>query len=191
MNIDIISYINNLYFSNSQFRKVRLTHFYSDNKQLFNSVWYPSYEYDAPILSIDLVNFGKNALGKDRAMCFVNLIEIEKDKYTEPFIELKKRYPDLNETNLKPLLPYKDYLNDAILYSHIYDLNKFETIIPEALKEYFTMYLKTFKKTNNIDIVKEKHIEYNKFRAKKDLDFMTKDFFDPEWYCEMIKNYYK
>ena len=185
------TYINNLYFSNSQFRKVRLTNFVSENKQMFNSVWYPSYEYDAPILSIHLVNYGKNKLGKDRAMCFVNLVEIEKNKYTQPFIELKQNYPELNENNIKPLLPYEKYLNDAMLYAHIYDFNKFQTILPEALKTYFAIYLNTFQKTTDIDLVKEKHIEYNNFRAKTDLHFMPKDFFEPEWYSAMIQDYYK
>ena len=73
-NIRSGAYINNLYFTNSQFRKVRLTNFVSDdNRQMFSSIWYPSYEYDAPILSIDMVNYGKNKLG-NRAMFFVNLI---------------------------------------------------------------------------------------------------------------------
>jgi hypothetical protein len=179
------AYINNLYFTNPQFRKVRLTHFVSENKQLFNSVWYPSYEYNAPILSIDMV---KN---KDRALCFVNLIEIEKNKYTQPFIELKQNYPELNEKNIKPLKPYEKYLNDAMLYGHIYDLNKFQTIIPKALKSYFTIYLNTFQKTTDIDMVKKKHIEYNNFRIKKDLKIMPKDFFEPEWYSAMIHDYYK
>lgn len=191
-NIRSGAYINNLYFTNSQFRKVRLTNFVSDdNRQMFSSIWYPSYEYDAPILSIDLVNYGKNKLSKDRAMCFVNLIEIEKNKYTQPFIDLKQNYPELNEKNLKPLLPYEKYLNDAMLYGHIYDLNHFQTIIPEALKAYFTIYLNTFQKTTDIDLVKEKHIEYNNFRQQKDQVFMPKDFFEPEWYSAMIHDYYK
>ena len=190
-NIRSGAYINNLYFTNSQFRKVRLTNFVTDdNRQMFTSIWYPSYEYDAPILSIDLVNFGKNELGKDRAMCIVNLIEIEKNKYTQPFIEIKQNYPELNERNVEHL-PYKKYLNDAMLYGHIYDLDKFQTIIPDALKEYFNIYLNTFQKTTNTDFVKETHIEYNNFRAKMDVGFMPKDFFDPEWYASMIQDYYK
>lgn len=191
-NIRSGAYINNLYFTNSQFRRVRLTNFVSDdNRQMFSSVWYPSYEYDAPILSIDMVNYGKNKLGKDRTMCFVNLVEIQKNKYIQPFIEIKQNYPELNEKNIKPLLPYEKYINDATLYGHIYDLHKFQTIIPEALKEYFNVYLNTFQKTTNIDLVKETHIEYNNFRAKKDLDFMPKEFFEPEWYSAMIQDYYK
>ena len=185
-NIRSGAYINNLYFTNSQFRKVRLTNFVSDdNRQIFSSIWYPSYEYDAPILSIDLVNFGKNKL------FFVNLVEIQKNKYIQPFIEIKQNYPELNEKNIKPLFPYEKYLNNAMLYGHIYDLNHFQTIIPEALKAYFTIYLNTFQKTTDIDFVKEKHIEYNNFRAKNDLEFMPKDFFKPSWYSAMIQYYYK
>ena len=93
--------IQNYYFKNNNFRKVRLSYFKSDDTQMFNSVWYPSYDYDSPILTIDLINFNKN-----ESIIFVNLIEIYKNniyekKYINPLLEIKKNYTKLNSYTSK------------------------------------------------------------------------------------------
>ena len=74
------SIIYNNYYKNNLFRKVRVTHFFSKDKHLINSVWYPHYYYDIPILSIDLVNMGDN-----KSLVFMNLYEINNKKYSNLF----------------------------------------------------------------------------------------------------------
>jgi len=53
--------IGNMLFSNDRFRKVRLTYFDAgDAVQVFNSLWYPRYEYDLPLFGVDLISLNKN-----------------------------------------------------------------------------------------------------------------------------------
>lgn len=183
--------LQNYYFTNNNFRKVRLSFFKSDDTQMFSSVWYPSYDYDCPILTIDLVNFKK-----DVSLCFVNLVEVYNnvqylDTYIKPLIEIKKNYPELSESRTIHLKALNDVLSDSMLYGHIYNNSKFNTTIPKVLDEYFESYTKKFiKKPVNRFYIEEKHTFYNKIRAKLDSNFIMKDYYDAEWFKRLIDEYY-
>lgn len=50
-------------FETNLFRKVRMTYFDAGHKvQVFNSLWYPRPEFDAPLLGIDLICFSKDKM---------------------------------------------------------------------------------------------------------------------------------
>ena len=185
------SIIKNYYFSNYEFRKVRLTYFKSDDKVMFNSVFYPSINYDCPILSVDLINFGEN-----KSLCFINLFEIYNKSeyhniYIKPFEEIKKLYPELSESKSKHLTEFNDILGRAMLYSHVYDSSKFNTTIYEVLNKYFEIYTKLFiKKPVNRQFIEEQHQKYNNIRHNIELNFITKDYFDELWYNRLLRYFY-
>jgi hypothetical protein len=53
--------IGSMEFRNDKFRKVRMTYFDAgDAVQVFNTLWYPNFEYDLPMLGVDLISLGKN-----------------------------------------------------------------------------------------------------------------------------------
>jgi hypothetical protein len=86
--------MQNYFFKNNMFRRIRLSYFKSDDIQIMNSIWYPSYDYECPILSIDLIN--KNNVSE----CFINLSEIYNttnyhEIYIKPLNDIKENYSDL------------------------------------------------------------------------------------------------
>lgn len=184
--------LQNYYFKNHHFRKVRLSYFKSDDKQMFNSVWYPSFDYECPIMTLDVVNFQKNV-----SLCFVNLVEIYNNNakyqntYINPLIQIKKNYPELSQKKTSHLYILNDFLSESMLYGNIYDNDKFNTIIPEALNKYFSFYSKQFiKKPIDRYYIEEKHRFYNKIRSKMDNNSIINDYYDAEWYQRLINEYY-
>lgn len=182
--------LQNYYFKNNDFRKVRVTYFKSDDAQLFSSVWYPSYDYDAPILTIDLVNYKKNI-----SLYFINLVEIYNtseylNTYINPLIEIKKQHPELSKNNSHYLKKINAILSNSMLYGNIYNY-KFNRIIPEVLDKYFSVYTKKFiKKPINRYYIEERHSFYNKIRANVDSKFIIKDYYDHSWFKRLIDEYY-
>jgi 15,16-dihydrobiliverdin:ferredoxin oxidoreductase len=186
--------IQNYYFKNNYFRKVRLSYFKSDNVQTFSSIWYPSYDYDIPILTLDLVN-----LGNDKSILFLNLIEMYNNdvyhiKYIHPLLEIKKNYTkfNINYKNLSIfLMNNSKYLSKSLLYGN---LNKIETdnLLSEILEKYYTKYLNYFlKKPIDRYYIENKHIEYNNVRKKYESNFLIKKYFDNDWYDRLMTEYYK
>jgi hypothetical protein len=48
---------NSLTFTNIKFRKVKINYNVVDNKTILNSIWYPQYNYECPILTLDYENY--------------------------------------------------------------------------------------------------------------------------------------
>jgi len=185
------SIMKNYYFSNYEFKKVRLSYFKSNNYEMFNSVFYPSIHYDCPILSVDLINFGHN-----KSLALINLFEIYNrteyhNIYVKPFEEIKQFYPELCENKSKHLLEFNEILGKAMLYGHIYDNNKFNTDVYEVLNKYLKIYTKLFiKKPINRYYVEEQHRKYNNIRYNIDLNFITKYYFDFYTYERLLRSFY-
>ena len=184
--------LHNYYFENFEFRRVRLSYLITNETQMFNSVWYPSIEYDCPILSIDLINFEGN-----KSLCFLNLVNIYDNhdylqKYEIPFLNIKKKYPELSENAGIHLLPFKNFLSKAMLYGHVYDSTKFNTTIPLVLDDYINKYTNMFiKKPVNKYVIRDKHRSYNDFRYNiENNNYVTKRYFDNNWYTRLLNEYY-
>ena len=178
--------IENYNFKNNYFRKVRISYFNSDDKQMFNSVWYPSYDYECPILTIDFVNFGKN-----ESLFFLNLIHIYKDefyekKYSYPLLEIKKKYNFLYNNSSVHLVQYKNCLSKTFLYGE-FNKSEIETLVPDILEKYLSKYLTYFlKKPVNRYFIEEKHREYNILRKNIESNYITKEYFDDDWFNRLI-----
>ena len=91
--------IGNVCFHNDRFRKVRLTYFDAgDSVQVFNALWYPKFEYDMPMLGIDLIS-----LGKGRVLTVVDFQPLHPTadyhaKHIAPLTAIRNKYPDLQGT---------------------------------------------------------------------------------------------
>lgn len=181
------SIMRNYHFSNYEFRKVRLSYFTSDDKIMFNSVFYPSTQYDCPILSVDLINFGGN-----KSLCFVNLFEIYnkteyRNIYIKQFEEIKKLYPELSKNKSKHLIEFNDILGNAMLYSHIYDPNDFNDVLNKYLKIYSKLFIK---KPVNRQHIEEQHRKYNNIRYNIESNFILKDYIDELLYRRLLRYFY-
>jgi 15,16-dihydrobiliverdin:ferredoxin oxidoreductase len=86
----------------------RLTYFDAgDNVQVYNSLWYPNFEYDLPMLGIDLIS-----LGKSRVLSVIDFQPLHPtEEYSEKYIshlsEIRNKYPGI--------ITYV-FFNDLLLY---------------------------------------------------------------------------
>jgi hypothetical protein len=176
--------MENLIMQNDDFHKVRLSFFSSDDKQMFQSVWYPKTTTQAPLLSIDLVYYSDKM-----TICFVNLIETVKDNIvSKSFSGMKDRNPLYSEELSRQLMPIKHYVNDAFLYRHIYDISLLETTLPRIIEEYIHVYIDVCKKyeVNKTHTNQKKQTEYNRLRKLFDANFVLKSYFHPNWYKDLL-----
>jgi hypothetical protein len=150
---------------------------------MFNSVWYPQYIYDKPILSIDILYLKEHEL-----MCFANIYEINK-KYSNSFDLMKNTYPDFFNKRSFYLLPLKFILNDALLFSEMKNFEKFD-LLNIIIKNYINVYLDLDYNLVNIEMCKEKQKNYNNIRIKLDKYLSSKDYFDKINYIKMIDDFY-
>jgi 15,16-dihydrobiliverdin:ferredoxin oxidoreductase len=63
--------------------------------QVFNSLWYPSYEYDVPMFGIDLIS-----LGKSRVLSVIDFQPIHptaeySEKYISNMTDVRAKYPGM------------------------------------------------------------------------------------------------
>ena len=181
------SVIENYYFTNNEFKKIRLSYFKSDDKEMFNSVWYPSYGYECPILSIDLIKFNEK-----NKICLVNLYEIYNTteyhkKYIDIFSNIKNKYSYLYNNKSIHLNNFDKILSDSMLFT-----NKINDSIPFVIEDYLKIYLNNFlKKPTNLFILDDKHNEYNNIRKNIDNNFIPKYYIDDIWYKNYINYIYK
>jgi hypothetical protein len=178
--------IQNYHFKNHNFRKIRLTYFKSDDKQMFQSVWYPSYDFETPILTIDLINYGKN-----KTLFFLNLVEIyDKPLYRDPLFQIKKEYYITSEDIPIYFMFIKKYVSKSFVYTYVTDEDITDSI-KKLIQRYIMIYLKFFiRRPVNRYYIEDKHRDYNNFRKNIDSLFILNDYFDNDW-CKrfIIENY--
>jgi hypothetical protein len=183
------------------FKKVRMTVFHSKNQQAFSSVWYPT-DVNLPIFAVDLACFD---VENQKSSCLINFIEPDKNKPRDltPYKNIQKGSHLLPRGNSLFLIPYTEFLSDAMVYGSVKDLSRFSTDIAEVVHKYLEAYLEEIEDchTNKKDLspngVKQrllsiqKRIKYNTFRRKHiDIHFFAKDYFDGRWYRDMLEHFY-
>ena len=183
------TYIRNVHFSNNLFRKVRMSQLYSDNQQMFNSVWYPQYKFDTPILSLDIAKFNDKAID-----CLINLYEVKENKYCHLFDDIKEKYANKYNTpehkkreSEKNLNPYVPVLGNSLLHLNLNGLTDF-TEVENIYSEYLDKYLTIINQDeNNSHKIEFKHKIYNFFRNNIEKQFITKNFFNSSIIYEINK----
>jgi len=172
------SILYNNYYENELFRKVRVTHFFSPEKHLISSVWYPQYNFDLPILSIDLVN-----MGDKKSLVFINLYEVNKNNYSNLFKQFLLRNKEFVENKTVHLLPFNPLLSDAMIYSHIYDDDKLQRL-EKLMNDYIEIYLSSFLyyekglTNDKSNYIQKKHQYFNMVRKEIDKNFIYKQYLE-------------
>jgi hypothetical protein len=178
---------NKYYFSNYYFRKVLINYSTTNNNEEFHSTFYPSYDFDAPILAINLVNIDNS----NKSLCFINLVEIYNRKeyfnyYIKPFHKIKKLYPDfiqikpndilqskylkifLNKdtTSIQQNIYLNKFINTIILFDYL-ENSKIDSVVYNIIQNYFDIYSKMFlKRPVNRYFITERHLEYEEIIKK-------------------------
>lgn len=167
--------IGNMCFRNEQFRCVRLTYFDAgDSVQVFNTLWYPSYEYDLPLLGVDLISLGLN-----RILSVIDFQPLHptpeySQKYIKQLSPIRSKYPDLHGTLSGKIYDDTSFFSSNMLFGRFTDETKVQPVVFPAFKEYLHSYVDLMSKAEpnkdaeSMRIVKNRQQSYDVYSALKD-----------------------
>jgi 15,16-dihydrobiliverdin:ferredoxin oxidoreductase len=156
--------------------------------QVFNAVWYPSYEYDAPILGMDLISLGKNRV--------VNVIDFQPllatDAYAAQYIDhlapIRAKYPDLQGTLSGKIYHDALFFSKQMLFGRMPDESKVKDTVFPAYQEYLSAYLQMMDRSQpdfspeRVAHVRARQSAYDAYNAVKDPAVGLYDaYFGKEW----------
>jgi 15,16-dihydrobiliverdin:ferredoxin oxidoreductase len=181
--------IGNMCFSGGKFRKVRMTYFDAgESVQVFNTLWYPRYEYDLPLLGIDLISLGKNRV--------LNVIDCQplyptKDyagKHIDFLSPIRAKYPDLHGQLSGKIYDDTSFFSSQMLFGRFTDESKLSTSVFPAFQEYLSAYLdhaehaEADTNPEAMAVVKGRQAAYDAYSALKDPAVGLFDaYFGKEW----------
>lgn len=187
----------NMHFKNSVFRKVRMTYFDAGNHvQVFNTLWYPRYEYDAPMLGIDLISLGKN-----RVLNVLDFQPIQPDreyaeKYIKPLKDIRSRYAELQGTLSGKIYDDVSFFSEGMLFGRFKDESQTQSVVLPAFKETLAAYVDLCSTlTANTDpesmrLVQDRQRAYDTYSAAKDPAVgIFGGYFGAEWAHEFIHKF--
>lgn len=158
-------------YESKDYRKIRLT--YIDcgiGAQVFNSVWYPRYNTDAPIFGIDFLAFGPK-----KVLAILDLQPLTQDpayleKYIDPLIPLRNKYQDLCGRMSGKFYDEVQFFSRQLLFGRFdNDGPVMESLFP-AFKEYLEYYTTMVRALEKDDspshqaLVEELHRAYDQYR---------------------------
>ncbi len=172
----------------SELRKIRYTYIDAgESAQVFNSVIYPSHQFDIPLLGIDLLSFGQKKILV--VFDFQPLFQDEayQAKYIEPMRELYQKYSDLAQNLSMKFYDANQYFSKYLLFAKT-DEETVKTRVFPAYKDYLSLYWEMLETatplTNPEDIqrVQKAQKEYDQYSADRDpASGLFSSYFGHEW----------
>lgn len=157
-----------------QLRKIRYTYIDAgESAQIFNSVIYPSHNYDLPLLGIDFLSFGKvkNLIVLDFQPLFQD--EAYQKKYIYPLKALHDQYPELAQNLEMKFYDANQYFSQYLLFAKT-DAQTVATQVFAAFKDYLNLYWQMLDRAERLDdpediqrIVKAQK-DYDQYSADRD-----------------------
>lgn len=191
--------IANMQYEGSRFRKVRLTYFDAGpNVQVFNALWMPSFEYDVPMLGVDLIS-----LGKQRVLSVIDMQPLHPDEpYSQKYIQTEKvtgiraKYPDLQGKLSGKIYDDTSFFSANMLFGRFTDETKLKPVVHPAHAEYLAAYHEMVASAipnNDLEamaVVRERQAAYDKYSAEKDPAVGLFDsYFGKEWSDAFVHNF--
>jgi len=178
----------------SRWRVTRLNA--GDRLQVLNSVAYPNYQADMPIMGIDLLWFEK----KQKLVAILDfqpLLQNQEyfDRYFDELKKLKECFSEFNSDLKSNIYDPSKYFSPWTLFCKG---GKFEVenILPKVFTSFLKCYFKNLDLTtvNQIKIRAEDirllHIDYDKYSAEKDpAHGLFSGFFGKEWSDKYMKQF--
>ncbi|WP_013324031.1 15,16-dihydrobiliverdin:ferredoxin oxidoreductase [Gloeothece verrucosa] len=171
-----------------QYRKIRYTYIDAgETAQIFNSVIYPSYNYDLPILGIDFLTFGqvKNLVVLDFQPLFKDADYQE--KYIETMRPLWEKYQDLAQNLPMKFYDANQYFSKYILFAKTDAKTVKERLFP-AFQDYISLYWQLQEKAepitqlSKIQRIMEAQKDYDQYSAERDpASGLFSSYFGHEW----------
>ncbi|MBO9999179.1 MAG: 15,16-dihydrobiliverdin:ferredoxin oxidoreductase [Cyanobacteria bacterium SID2] len=175
-------------WSCSELRKIRYTYIDAgDSTQIFNSVIYPSYHYDLPLLGIDFLTFSpKKTLV---VLDFQPLFQDEKylEKYIGPMRSLRDKYNDLAQDLEMKFYDANRYFSKYLLFAKTDEETVRQRLFP-AYQEYVRLYIQLVEQAESLtDPESIQHIvkaqkDYDQYSADRDpAAGLFNSYFGKEW----------
>jgi 15,16-dihydrobiliverdin:ferredoxin oxidoreductase len=171
-----------------QFRKIRYTYINAgETAQIFNSVIYPSYDYDLPLLGIDFLAFGKKKI-----LVVLDFQPLFRDedyltKYIEPMRSIRDKYPDLAQDLPMKFYDANQYFSPYLLFAKT-DADTVVNQLFPAYQEFIQLYWQLLEKAQpltsaaNQQRIIEAQKDYDQYSAERDpASGLFSSYFGQEW----------
>ena len=175
-------------YQSPELRKIRYTYINAgEMAQIFNSVLYPSYGYDMPLLGIDFLAFGKKKI-----LVVLDFQPLFRDdaymqKYIEPVKAIRDRYDELAQDLPMKFYDAAQYFSPYLLFAKTDADTVVNRLLP-AFKEYLDLYcnmLKDLEPTNDpqrIAEITQAQKDYDQYSAERDpAAGLFNSYFGHEW----------
>lgn len=162
-------------WKSSKFRKIRATYIDAGWKaQVFNSVWYPSPEYDLPILGIDFLSFGKK-----KVLCVMDFQPLTQEesylkKYCERMEHVRSKYDGLNGRMSSRFYDEASFFSKQLIFAKFDNQDPVAAELYPGFCDYVNEYLNMmdtavpdFSK-QRVAQVREWQREYDQYSAERD-----------------------
>ena len=188
--------IKNWLYKTKGFRKWRVTKLDGGEKiQVFNTVAYPVFEYEQPILGVDILWFG-NSQKLLSVLDYQPLIQdkLYLEKYCSKLNAIKNQYSEFDNTKMKNIYDANKYFSPWVIICRGDKSN-----LDKDLNNIFNLFLKEYLKINtfftenkflNLKQIQSKHFAYDRYSYDKDpADKLFKKFFGEEWTRNFMTNF--
>ncbi len=175
-------------YQSTELRKIRYTYIDAGGAaQVFNSVIYPSYVYDIPLLGVDFLSFGKKKIlvVLDCQPLFQD--EAYLDKYIEPLKALKDKYSDLAQDLEMKFYDANQYFSKYLLFAKT-DAETVSTRVFDAFKDYLEFYWHMLEQAepltdpSDIQRIVTAQKDYDQYSAERDpAHGLFSSYFGSEW----------
>lgn len=171
-----------------QLRKIRYTYINAgETAQIFNSVIYPSHNYDLPLLGIDFLSFGKKKILV--VLDFQPLFR-EPDylaKYIEPMRTIRDKYNELAQDLPMKFYDANQYFSPYLLFAKTDAETVVNRLFP-AYQEYIQLYWQLLEKAEPltqpeaIERIVKAQKDYDQYSAERDpASGLFSSYFGHEW----------
>lgn len=171
-----------------EFRKIRYTYIDAGaSAQIFNSVIYPSCQYDLPLLGVDFLSFGqvKNLIVMDFQPLFQD--DAYLTKYINPLKTLHDQYPDLAQGLEMKFYDANQYFSKYLLFAKT-DAETVKTRVFEAFQDYLNLYWQMLEEAEpltdpeDIQCIVKAQKDYDQYSADRDpASGLFSSYFGHEW----------
>jgi len=192
-----VARMSSMSFKGGNFRKVRLSYFDAGNSvQVLNSLWYPSYEFDSPLLGLDLIS-----IGPGRVMCVCDFQPLyPTPEYSAIHIDalssIRCKYPDLHGTLSGKIYDDTSFFSKQMLFGRFTDESKVNPVVAPALEEYLSAYVSAVthaipnKDPKAMAAVQERQRAYDAYSAAKDPAIgLFEAYFGKDWAHSFVHDF--
>ena len=188
--------IKNWLFASPHYRKWRITKLDGGEKlQVFNTVAYPNFDRELPILGADILWFGTS----QKLLAILDYQPlIQESEYLQKYCSrlelIKEKYASFDNNKMKNIYDSKKYFSPWVMICRGNKLN-----LDRDLNSIFCLFVSDYLRINklnqnnqflNFEQIKNNQIDYDKYSVQKDpADKLFKSFFGEIWTENFINNF--